>query len=67
MQNWIWHYMQTVPVEDNLHEMSNHCFLGKIRKNASKCCLLKFLLSVWRVFFSQNGLMKVLLLKEHSG
>ena len=27
---------------DKLPEMSNSVFLGKIRKNISRCCLLKF-------------------------
>ena len=28
---------------DNLHAMSNPVFLGKIKENISKCCLLKIL------------------------
>ena len=35
--------MQIVSSGDNLHAMSNACFLGKIKKSISKCRLLKIL------------------------
>ena len=40
-ENRIWHFMQIVSPEDNLHEMSN-LFSGKNKKNISKCRLPEF-------------------------
>ena len=42
-ENRIWHFMQTVSDGDNLHEMSNHVFWEKNKKNILKCRLLKIL------------------------
>ena len=38
-RNRIWHFMQIVSNGDNLHEVSNYVFLGKIRK----------ILLIWRL------------------
>ena len=37
-ENRIWHFMQIVSNGDNLHEMSNLCFLGKNKKKISSMC-----------------------------
>ena len=41
--------MQIVSYGDNLHEMSNSVFWGKLRKSISKCHLLKFIPRVLNV------------------
>ena len=43
-ENKLWHFMQTVSLGDNLHEMSKHIFYQKKKKKSiSKCHLLNFL------------------------
>ena len=39
-ENRFWHFMHIVSNGDNLHEISNPVFWGKIRKILSICCLL---------------------------
>ena len=41
-ENKVWHFMQIVPLRDNLHEMSNPIFRGKSKKNSLKYRLLNF-------------------------
>ena len=42
LENWIWHFMQIVSNEDNLHEMSNYVFWKQIRKNIQYVVWWKF-------------------------
>ena len=50
-KSWIWHFMQIVSIRDTLHKNVKSCFLGRIRKNITKCRLLKILPRVLSVMF----------------
>ena len=50
-KSWIWHFMQIVSIRDTLHKNVKSCFLGRIRKNITKCRLLKILPRVLSVVF----------------
>ena len=44
-ENRIQHFIQIVSNEDDLHDMSNHFFWGKIRKDFNMSSAKKFALS----------------------